>query len=145
MRAYFCTMNKELPLLIETRSATLERTSHTLIELRFKPEVKLDVKGLMEIVKAKRGMIANGNADVLAILPPDFDFELNVLSMAPAALEGGSCNAKRLAFAAQSTFNERLASIYFKDQPREHPTGVFLNEEDARTWLSTGIPMPSAS
>lgn len=137
-------MNKEHQL-IETRTAILERVSDRLIELRFKPDVKLDVEGMGEIVHAKRALCAGKDMDVLAIMPPELDFELNVLSLDHHATNGGCGNAHRLAFAAQSSFNERLANIYFRYHPRPHPTGIFLTEADARKWLATKLPTPSAS
>lgn len=138
-------MKMVLPRLIETRSATLELVSDALIELRFKPDVRLDVEGMSEIVRAKHTLIAGKNMDVLAVLPAELDFELNVLGMDLNALNGGCGGAQRLALAAQSTFNERITEIYFKYHPRAHATGIFLTEEDARKWLDTKLPEPSAS
>jgi hypothetical protein len=61
-------------------------------------------------------------------------------------VENGGCgNAARLAFATQSSFNERLTNIYFRYHPRQQPTGIFVSEADARKWLSTGLLTPSAS
>lgn len=130
--------------LIDTRTATLERVSNELIELRFKPDVKLDVDGMTEIVVAKRQLGGNGS-DVLAILPPELDFDLNVLTIDHHAVNGGCGAVERMAFATQSSFNERLTNIYFRYHPRPHPTGVFVSETDARKWLATKLPEPSAS
>ena len=148
MRAYYVylrAMKMVHPRLIETRSATLELVSEALIELRFKPDVRLDVEGMSEIVRAKHTLIAGKNMDVLAVLPAELDFELNVLGMDLNAVNGGCGGAHRLALAAQSTFNERITGIYFKYHPREQATGIFLTEEDARKWLNTKLPEPSAS
>lgn len=131
--------------MIDTRSATLELVSDALVEVRFKPDVKLDVEGMSEIVHAKRTLIADRYIDVLAVLPPELDFALNVLSMDHRAMNGGCSGAQRLALAAQSTFNERLSDIYFRYHPRRHATAIFLTEDDARKWLATKLPEPSAS
>jgi len=131
--------------LIDTRTATLERVSDGLIELRFKPDVKLDVEGMGEIVQAKRTLCSGHPMDVLAIMPPEFDFELNVLNLDHRAIHDGCGDAHRMALATQSTFNERLTNIYFRYHPRPHPTGIFLSESDARKWLKTGSPSASAS
>ncbi|MBK7085087.1 MAG: hypothetical protein IPH53_10645 [Flavobacteriales bacterium] len=88
------------PQLIDTRSATVELVSPELIEVRFKPEVKLDVQGLGEIVHAKNHLGQGLNPDVLAVAPPELDFELNVLHMDHAVGHGVKCNSNRLAFAA---------------------------------------------
>lgn len=131
--------------LIDTRSATLERVSSELIELRFKPDVKLDVEGVSEIANAKKVLCSGKRTDVLAILPPEMDFELNVLAFELPQKNGGCGEDHRMAFATQSTFNERITSIYLRYHPRPYPTAVFVSEEDARTWLATELPVPSAS
>lgn len=130
--------------LIDTRTATLERVSNELIELRFKPDVKLDVEGMTDIVLAKRRM-GGSRMDVLAILPPELDFDLNVLTIDHHAANGGCGSVERMALATQSVFNERIANIYFRYHPRPHPTGIFVSEADARKWLATTLPEPSAS
>ena len=142
---YFCRMKMEHPRVIDTRTATLELVSDALVEVRFKPDVKLDVAGMSEIVHAKRALIAGKNVDVLAVLPPEIDFELNVLSVDHASENGGCGSEGRLALAAQSPFNERISSIYFRYHPRVNSTGIFISEADARKWLETRLPAPSAS
>lgn len=142
---YLCGMSNEQPRIIETGSAMVELVSDELVEVRFKPEVKLDVEGMGAIVAAKRDLIADRQVDILAILPPELDFELNVLSVDHHALGGGCGGAQRLALAAQSAFNLRITDIYFRYHPREHATRIFLTEEDARKWLTTKLPEPSAS
>lgn len=145
MHAYLCGMSKEQLRMIETGSATVELVSDVLVEVRFKPDVKLDVEGLGAIVAAKRDLIADRDVDVLAILPPELDFELNVLNVDHQTLNGGCGGAKRLALAAQSSFNQRISDIYYRYHPRTHTTRIFLTEEDARKWLATKLPEPSAS
>jgi len=147
MRAYQTTFAAmiEQPRLIETRLATLERGTADLVEVRFKPEVRLDAEGIGEIVRAKNQLCADHAADVLMVHPPEIDFALSVLSIDHHAVNGGCGLARRLAFAAQSPFNERLARIYFSYHPREEETAVFLQESDARAWLTQGMPQPSLS
>lgn len=135
----------EQPRLIDTRLATLERGSNELVEVRFKPEMRLDAEGIGEIVRAKHQLCATHDTDVLMVLPPDIDFELNVLAIDHHAMNGGCGLARRLAFAAQSTFNERIARIYFRYHPRDRETAIFLAESDARAWLTQGMPQPSLS
>lgn len=138
-------MEKEHPSLIETRIATLERVSGNVVEVRFKPDVKLDLAGLGELVHAKRALCHTEELDVLAVLPPEVDFELNVLAVDHHEANGGCGLARRLALAAQSAFNERLANIYFRYHPRANETMVFLAEADARKWLTESMPQPSLS
>lgn len=131
--------------LIETRQATVERISKDLIELRIKPDVKLDAEGVGEFIKAKRSLCGADSPDILASVPADLDLELNVLAMDHHALNGGCANSRRLAFVANSSFNQRLLEIYFRYHPRQHPTRVFLEEGDAREWLLNGMEEPCLS
>jgi hypothetical protein len=133
------------PRLIETKAAVLERTSEHMVEVRFKPDVKLDAEGLGEVVKAKHALCANAKADILVVLPVEVDFELNVLSLDHREANGGCGLSKRLALAAASPFNERLATIYFRYHPRDGETAVFVEEADARAWLMQGLSQPSLS
>lgn len=133
------------PQLIETRAAVLERTGERMVEVRFKPDVKLDAAGIGEVVLAKQALCATAESDILVVLPPDLDFELNVLSIDHHAVNGGCGLSKRLALAASSTFNERLAGIYFRYHPRAEETAVFVDEAHARAWLTQGMPQPSLS
>ncbi|HRD52392.1 MAG TPA: hypothetical protein PKY96_07060 [Flavobacteriales bacterium] len=133
------------PQLIETRLATLERTGGRMVEVRIKPDVKLDAEGVGEIVRAKRELCVAQESDILMVVPPDVDFDLNVLALDHHALNGGCGLARRLAFAAQSAFNERLARIYFRYHPRDGETAVFVEEADARAWLTQSMPQPSLS
>jgi len=133
---YLCTMNKEHSQLIDTRQATVERVSPELIEVRFKPDVKLDAEGIGEVMNAKRTLGRGNEYDVLAILPPDMDLEINVVSMDHHALNGGCTGSRRLAFAALCAMNQKLAEIYFRYHPRPYDTEVFASEDDARGWLS---------
>lgn len=130
-------MNMEHSQLIDTRQATVERVSPELIEVRFKPDVKLDVAGIGEVMDAKRTLGQGKEYDVLAVLPPDMDLEINVVSMDHYALNGSCANSRRLAFAAHSDLNQKLAEIYFRYHPRPYDTAVFMSEDDARGWLRT--------
>lgn len=142
---YLCAMQNTPKQLIETRQATVERVSKELIELRIKPDVKLDAEGVGEFITAKRALCGMDTPDILASVPADLDFELNLLAADHNQLNGGCANSRRLAFAANSGFNQRLLEIYFRYHPRPHPTRVFLEEGDAREWLLNGMEVPSMS
>lgn len=130
---------------IETRLASVERTGEALVEVRIKPDVRLDAEGLGEMVRAKHRLCAEQPADILLVFPSEVDFDLNVLSMDHRALHGGCGLAGRLALAAQSAFNERLAGIYFRYHPRDTDTAVFVEEGDARAWLVASVSERSLS
>jgi hypothetical protein len=129
---------------IETGLAVLERVSHELVEVRFKPDVRLDQQGLGEVVRAKHTLCEEAPADILLVMPPEVDLDLKVLSMDHREENGGCGGSQRLAFAAGSSFNEQLARIYFRYHPRTNETAIFQSEEEARGWLAK-VPAPSLS
>jgi hypothetical protein len=134
---YLCGMNKFLSRPIDTRHATVERTSASLVEIRFKPDVTLDVAGVGEVIAAKQRICAEGEADILAVLPPDMDLEMTVVSADHHALFGDCTNSRRLALAAPDDLNRKLAEIHYRYHPRQHDTAVFMAEDEARAWLAT--------
>jgi hypothetical protein len=107
-----------------------------LVEIRFKPDVKLDAAGVAEVIQAKRELCAMGEPDVLAVLVPDMDMDMKVVTMDHRAMFGDCENSRRLALAAHSELNRKLAEIHFRYHPRPHDTAVFLGEEEARAWLA---------
>lgn len=122
--------------LIETRLATLERKSPDLLEVRFKPDVKLDVPGIEEVIDERRRLCPEGVRDVLAVFPPDVDFDINVMTRDHYAGTGLERCTRSLALAAGSTANERFASLYFAYFPQEFTTRVFIEEREAQHWLA---------
>lgn len=130
--------------VVDTGAATLERRGD-IVEVRFKPDVKLDVAGMAEVVRTKHEMCASRAADILIVLPADLDFELNVLAVNHREVNGGCGMSRRLALVASSPFNERIATIYFRYHPREEETAVFVEEKDALAWLTERLPQPSLS
>ena len=108
-----------------------------MLEIRFKPDVTLDVEGIGEVIMAKKTLCTQGEPDVLAIIPPDMEMDTRVITLDHHSLFGGCGNSRRLAFAAQSHLNRKLAEIHFRYHPRPYDTAVFLGEDEARAWLSS--------
>jgi hypothetical protein len=137
MRAYQCDLRGMAGKpLIDTPAAEVERVHEHLVEVRFKPGSRLDAPAIAAVMEAKQRLCVEGGLDVLATLPPDMDYDTRALLMDHHRINGGCGCSRRLAMAAGSAFNQRLANIYFRYHPREHETAVFVAEEDARAWLS---------
>lgn len=127
--------------VIETGAATIERRGD-VVEVRFKPDARVDQAGMAEIVRTKHELCATRAADILMVIPEDLDFELTVLAVNHREAYGGCGLSRRLAVAASSTFNQRLMNIYFRYHPREEETAVFVEESDARAWLAGQLDGP---
>lgn len=125
--------------LIETRLATLEQVSEDLLEVRFKPGVKLDRAGILEVLQERKRLCRPGGHHVLAVFPPDGDFEMEVMTMDHYLHSGMRDCTRSLALAANGAMNERMVSLYFAYFPQPFDARVFMDEEEARGWLLESI------
>ncbi len=126
--------------LIETRQATLERTTAETVEVRFKPGLVLDKSGLDEILVERERICSNtGKHAVLAIFPNDADFDLAVMTQDHYSGRKIVACTRFLAVAANSLMHERMASLYFAYFPQTFTTRIFVEEAEARTWLSAQL------
>ena len=125
--------------LIETRLATLERKDNDILEVRFKPGMKLDMAGLEEIITERQRICPAGRVRVLTVFPPETDFDMAIMTLDHYKNTGLDTCTEAVAMAASSDMNERMANIYFAYYPQRFPTRVFLEEADARKWLADGV------
>ncbi len=128
--------------LIETRLATLERLSDELFEIRFKPGVKLDKAGLVEVLNERKRFCGAGGHHVLAVFPAESDFEMEVMTSDHYLATEMRDHTRSLALAANGTMNERMASLYFAYFPQPFEARVFMEEAEAREWLMNSITNP---
>ena len=132
--------------LIETRQATLERITAETVEVRFKPGLVLDKSGLDEILVERERFCSNtGKHAVLAIFPNDADFDMAIMTQDHYAGRTVVGCTRFLAVAANSLMHERMASLYFAYFPQTFATKIFIEEEEARTWLSEQLAERSVS
>lgn len=125
--------------LTETRLATLERVAPDLLEIRYKPDQKLDLEGLREVMEERQRLCPEGPYRVLAVFPPDGDFDLGVMMHDHYAGRGLENCTRALAIAASSTLMERMANLYYAYYPQRFDLRVFVAEEDARKWLTRHV------
>jgi hypothetical protein len=119
--------------------ATLERKEGDLLEVRFKPGIKLDVPGLEEIIAERQRLCPDGALRVLTVFAPETDFDMAVMTLDHYRNKGLEPCTQAVAMAAGSDMNARMASIYFSYYPQKFPLRVFVQEADARKWLADGV------
>jgi hypothetical protein len=133
-------MNMEHARMIDTPEATVQRVSEDLLEVRYKPDVRMSLEGIGKVVTAKRELVELGHPDVLVVVPPEIEVDLKVVTADHHLLFGDCRNTGRLAFVAQSQMNLKLAEIHYKYHPRANGTAVFRYEGEAREWLANAQP-----
>ena len=122
--------------LIDTPLATLERKDNDLLEVRFKPDLKIDVTGIEELLLERKRLCPEGPRAVLVVLPPDVDFDIAVMMKDHYRGLGLENCTKALALAANSPTNERIAALYYAYFPQTFLTKVCSDEREATAWLA---------
>lgn len=122
--------------LIETRQATIELTADHLVEVRYKPGETLDPAGLSDVL-GERERICDGHRGqaVLAVIPPDADFQLSLMTTDHYKDRPVVDCTRFLAITAGNVMHERMASLYFSYFPQNFSTCIFNDEAEARAWL----------
>ena len=126
--------------LIETRQATIVQTNDNVLEVRYKPGQILDPAGIGEVMgERERICEKRGRQAVLAVIPPDADFQMALMTVDHYKGRPVADCTRFLAIAASSVMHERMASLYFAYFPQVFTTAVFSDEEKARAWLKTSM------
>jgi hypothetical protein len=132
--------------LIETRQATIEKTADDLLEVRYKQGQTLDAAGLGDVLRERERLCGGpGGQAVLAVIPPDADFQLGLMTTDHYKDRPVVDCTRFLAVAASSTMHERMASLYFAYYPQNFRTAVFTDEGEARAWLKKSVSEVSLS
>lgn len=126
--------------LIETRQATIERTADNVLEVRYKPGETLDAAGLSDVLDERERLCSGrGSQAVLAVIPPDADFQLALMTTDHYKNRPVVDCTRFLAITASSTMHERMATLYFAYFPQSFRTGIFMDEDEARAWLKKSM------
>jgi hypothetical protein len=125
---------------IETSLATLRLTAPGWIEVQLKSGACVDVDGLARIMYARKELAQGRPAAVLAVIPNDVDFEVNVmltdhhLHMDVAAFTGA------MAFVYPGSLFNRLVQVYCRFRPPPFPYRFFTDRTKAEQWLRQVVP-----
>jgi len=132
--------------LIETRQATIERTDDNVLEVRYKPGQTLDPAGLNDVLSERERLCkGQGGQTVLAVIPPDADFQMVLMTHDHYKDRPVVDCTRFLTIAASSTMHERMASLYFAYFPQNFLTAIFNDEFEAREWLKRSMSEVSLS
>jgi SpoIIAA-like len=130
--------------LVETRQATVELVGNGTVEVRFKPGITLDQAGLHEVIAERERLISAGEPQaVLAIFPPDADFEIAIMTMDHYKGRKIQSGTRVVAVAANSLMHERMVSLYFAYFPQPFNAKAFVEEDEARAWLQEQLAVNS--
>ncbi len=133
--------------LIETRQATISRTDDHVLEVRYKPGQTLDPSGISDVLSERERLCTEGGGQaVLAVIPPDADFQMVLMTSDHFKDRPAADCTRFLAISASTMMHERMASLYFAYFPQKFRTAIFSDEIEARAWLKKSMSeMPTLS
>ncbi|MEO8068678.1 MAG: hypothetical protein ABI599_13365 [Flavobacteriales bacterium] len=120
---------------VDIPMARVARMDNNFVEVRIRPEARIDVTGLLGAMQARRTLLNGGKGAILFIVMGDQDWE-------PAALQSdffGSDqeNITAVGVLVSSRVLTLVANMYFSLFPSRFPAKVFNKEEEVRSWLLT--------
>lgn len=121
---------------IETEAATLIATSDGGMEIQFKPDVKLTVQNIQEILNARHQIRGNARYCVLVTQPEDIDFDTNVLTYDHYQHWNLHLCTYAVAWDTGAGLNSKLVELFFRYFPQPFPVRTFKTREEARAWLA---------
>lgn len=122
--------------LSETSIASIERTSPSRVEIRFKPEVYIDTKGFAEVFQERIRLCGTDHVHILMVIPTDAEIDPTLMATDHFKANGGVEGVQAIASVSGSSVNEMLTSLYFAYFPQAFPARVFNTEQEAGDWLA---------
>ena len=116
--------------------ATIERDAQGLIRIRVNEGARLDVNGFKEILETRRRLADGQPARVLASLPDDIDFEVQIMNVDHYAGVDATSFTKAFAIVTQASLYTRLYQLYVAYFKPSFPVQVFPDEPSALRWLT---------
>ncbi len=130
---------------IDTELATVERAEADLIHIRIRPGAKLTVEGFAEVLAARKTLARETQACVIAIVPDDIDFELDIMNVDHYAEVNASAFTKVFAIVTRADFHKQLCALYTAYFMTVFPLRVFDDESAARAWVQEHLAPGSAT
>ncbi|MBK8498233.1 MAG: hypothetical protein IPL52_05330 [Flavobacteriales bacterium] len=121
---------------IETSIARIERDPAGIIRIRVNDGARLDVGGFKEILATRQRLAGGVPARVMALLPEDVDFEVQIMNEDHYAGIDASAFTKAFAIITQASLYTRLYQLYAAYFKPGFPVQVFPDEAAALVWLA---------
>ncbi|MCB9193255.1 MAG: hypothetical protein H6597_01870 [Flavobacteriales bacterium] len=126
----------DIHLTEETATAFITRTGPHFIETRFKPDIPIDAKGMVENIRARRRMCDGEPHVMLTVVEGDRYFDPEVMRTNFYELSEDRAVIRAIALVLDGDLLPAIARLYFAYFPQTFRTGVFRTEQEAREWLA---------
>lgn len=121
--------------IIDTSLAVVELSADGIVRLRIKPGSKLTVASFREVFVARRAISGGVRRGVIAFVPDDMDFEIQVVNMDHYADDDAASFTAAFAIVTSASLYRRLLSLYISYFKPAFPTGAFSDEASALEWV----------
>ncbi|MCB0790748.1 MAG: hypothetical protein H6595_05435 [Flavobacteriales bacterium] len=128
------------PDKIDTPLATVTRVRPDRVEVRFKPGIKLEPKGIGLILDQRERMGGERPHQVLIVMPEDVDFEMGMMTTDHYGGRKVVDMTLAVAWVAAPGMTQELTSLYLTYFPTHFASRVFTTEEEAKQWLDEEGP-----
>lgn len=120
---------------IETTLARVERDDEGLIWIRIGEGVRLDVIGFAEILAARKELAEGRRAGVIAIVPEDIDFDVQIMQVDHHAAGDAETFTAAFAIVTGSALHTKLYNLYAAFFKTAFPVKTFGDEASAVAWV----------
>jgi hypothetical protein len=121
------------------RSAIISKIGEHEVEVRFRPNIVLDGKGIAEVIAERKRICGDVPIGLLLIVPFETELDVAIISSDHQKENQATENILGLAVVAGSVVSEALLRLYKAYYPTKFAAEVFTNEQEARTWLQARI------
>ncbi len=118
-------------------SATLELLRSGLTLVRFRPELKLSVDIIAEVMQARRD--AKGNCAAIVVIPEHTDYDMDLLAVDHFTANSLVHHTDALAIVCQELGLTPFLRLYFAYHPPPFDFAFCTSLEEAKSWMRQRI------
>lgn len=128
-----------LPPIIESGMpeplATIQLVEEGLIELRYRPDAKLTIAGMRDLLQTRILLCGTVPHKVLSFLPDGIDFDKALMDQNLYGDPISVATTRAMAIVVTDPVNTHMLELFFAYYPAQFPMRLFSQEAEARAWL----------
>ncbi|MBP6696608.1 MAG: hypothetical protein KA175_03245 [Flavobacteriales bacterium] len=119
----------------ETALAKIERMDAHRVEVRFKPAVRVDAKGIAEIMGLRKALCGMDRVAILVVIPSDVELDMGLMNLDHYRANDSADQLTAVAVVAEGSMGEMMVRLYYAYFPPTFQCQMFSLESEAALWL----------
>ncbi|MBK6776929.1 MAG: hypothetical protein IPG74_14185 [Flavobacteriales bacterium] len=115
--------------------ATITLAEEGLIELRYRPDAKLTIAGMRDLLQSRIMLCGAVPHKVLSFLPDGIDFDKALMDQDLYGDPVSVATTRAMAIVVTDPVNSHMLELFFAYYPAQFPMRLFSLEVEARKWL----------